>query len=125
MSERDFGGETKQPGTEWSRSIDVVTEANWEELMARGFEVLKPCVTPEDLPRYLPDARDLIGEERVATGDAFDETEQRPLRLKPGRGIYLRPYSTHYKDMLSYNKAALWKERGARAEVEDSDGSTS
>jgi hypothetical protein len=81
-------------------NIDAVTEENWQELAAEGISVLAPCLDDKTLPAYLQYAQSMWGVAHVLTGDAFDENEQRPLRLKPGHGIYVRPEGRQYFEEL-------------------------
>jgi hypothetical protein len=58
----------------------VIREDNWPEFAAQGFRPVTPNTD------Y---ARRVFGVEHVYTGDAFDYDEQRPLRHKPGIGVYV------------------------------------
>ncbi|MGD0197232.1 MAG: hypothetical protein ABSC56_04915 [Solirubrobacteraceae bacterium] len=91
------GGE---PGKEYVfPNLDAVTEDNWQELVAQGVTVLDPCIEDEPLFKAsLTLLQSTWGTGNVLTGDAFDEEEQRPLRLKPGRGIYVRREGQAYHD---------------------------
>jgi hypothetical protein len=80
-------------------NIDAVTEDNWQELAAQGVTVAYPCwESQEALRAGLRFAQGAYGTGNVLTGDPFDEEEQRPLRLKPGRGVYVRPEGLAFRD---------------------------
>jgi hypothetical protein len=60
----------------------VIREDNWTEYQAKGY-----VPVPEDLKG----AQNVFGTEHVFTGDAYDPDEERPLRHKPGVGVYVDP----------------------------------
>jgi hypothetical protein len=66
----------------------VISEDNWPEYEAKGF---KPISTILGTVRTLDYAQSHYGVEHVYTGDAYDDDAQRPLRHKPGTGIYVDP----------------------------------
>jgi hypothetical protein len=59
---------------------DVIHEDNWLEYEAKGF---RPVTTPFDY------AQSVYGIEHVYTGDEYDYEAERPLRHKPGTGVYV------------------------------------
>ena len=67
---------------------DVIHEDNWPEYAARGFRVVDRNL--ESIGE-VGLARARYGMEHVYTGDAWDEAEGRPLRHKPGIGVYVDP----------------------------------
>jgi hypothetical protein len=58
---------------------DVIHEDNWPDYEAQGFVAV---------PYDFSSAKTLFGTENVYSGDAFDPTELRPLRHKPGASVY-------------------------------------
>lgn len=82
-------------------NIDAVKEANWQEMSAQGVRVVDECLTTERSMRVaLKFAQAMWGTQNVLTGDAFDEKEQRPLHLKPGRGVYIRAEGLAYHETI-------------------------
>ena len=77
-------------------NLEAVHEDNWQELAAQGVTVLESCISDNDLPVYLQFCQATWGTPNVLTGDAFDEDAQRPLRLRPGHGLYVRPEGWQY-----------------------------
>ena len=77
---------------------DAVRESNWSEYEAQGFGVVWEAVDPDDSLGQLAFARDEFGIANVYTGDAFDHEADRPLRHKPGMGIYVSPEGVSYRD---------------------------
>lgn len=73
--------------------IDAITEENWPEYEARGFEPRSAHALDPEKGKWsaLELARDFYGIEHVYTGDAFDEQAGRPLRHKPGKSVYVSP----------------------------------
>jgi hypothetical protein len=67
---------------------DVIREDNWTEYAAQGFEAFVGHNPGSVELRFV---QGLYGVRHVYTGDAWDETEQRPLHHKPGIGIYVDP----------------------------------
>lgn len=58
----------------------AIREDNWPEYEAQGFE---------NMIGKLDSIQALYGAQYVFTGDEFDDDENRPLRHKPGIGIYV------------------------------------
>lgn len=98
--ERPSPGETDYNPNFVLPKRDVITEENWPEFAARGFEATHPSYDPEH-PAALDGARALFGIEHVYTGDAYDEEQGRPRRDLPGKGIYVSP-----EGMLNFVKHA-------------------
>ncbi len=69
----------------------AISEDNWEEYKALGFDVLHSAVSEEALAGKLQTSEGTYGATNVFTGDAFDEDADRPLRHKPGVGVYISP----------------------------------
>jgi hypothetical protein len=70
---------------------DRINEANWQEMRAKGFQMLVEQVdlgTPRG-QSSLKFWQDTYGREYVYTGSPFEWRERRPLDHKPGRGIYV------------------------------------
>lgn len=65
-----------------------IREDNWEEYQALGFGVLLSQEDPDTLALALSSCRACYGIEHVYTGHAYDAEAGRPLRHKPGTGIY-------------------------------------
>ncbi len=80
---------THEPNFELPRH-GVIREDNWAEYQARGFEAVDHAAEPTSTIE-LRFSQTIYGVEHVYTGDAWDEAEGRPLRLKPGVGIYADP----------------------------------
>jgi hypothetical protein len=106
---------------------DAVREDNWQEMVEQNVKVLIDCVALEELPKRMGTMQGLWGVEHILTGDAFDETEQRPLHLKPGRGIYVRlgddaQLHSHWEADQAFiaHRDALW-EAEARQRREQTD----
>jgi hypothetical protein len=78
---------------------DAVNEANWSEYQAKGFAVVSASVPDEvDVERYLTLVQGEYGVANVYTGEAFDRESGRPLRHKPGIGIYVSPEGIAHRD---------------------------
>src|SRR5215218_7232652 len=60
----------------------AIREDNWEDYRARG---LQPAHGPFEATQAI------AGVEHVYTGDAYDYEAGRPLRHKPGIGVYVDP----------------------------------
>lgn len=95
---------------EWAHThLDIITEKNHAEYWARGFHIVHdlPLTGDEDQDDInLRVAKLDYGNENVYTGEAFDETEGRPLHLKPGKTIYVSPEGIeHYKRILAEQQA--------------------
>lgn len=67
----------------------VIREDNWAEYKARGFQPL--WNTDQTSPNSDDFAQSLYGIAHVFTGDAYDDEAGKPLRHKPGIGIYVNP----------------------------------
>ncbi len=65
---------------------DAIHEDNWPEYEARGFEPI-----PDVSMSSLQGMRNIYGAHNVYTGDAYDGDAGRPLRHKPGGGLYTSP----------------------------------
>jgi hypothetical protein len=69
---------------------NIITEANWEEMKAKGFRILIEQVdlsTPGG-QKVLKGCQEDYGREYIYTGAAFEWNERRPLDNKPGHGLY-------------------------------------
>lgn len=75
----------------------VIRENNWSEYEAQGFRPV-----PEDEKS----AEIYYGVANVYTGDAYDWEAERPLRHKPGVGVYTNPAGLEH----SQASAADWAE---------------
>jgi len=72
----------------------VVSEAEWEQLHASGIENVYESLDEADTEQFrrvLAREREIFGAENVLLGDAFDAKSGRPLRHKPGTGVYATP----------------------------------
>jgi hypothetical protein len=69
----------------------AISEDTWPEYQARGFQPIYNAADDKELVLRLRLTQGGYGTEHVYTGDAYDETEQRPLRHKPGIGVYVDP----------------------------------
>ncbi len=81
-SEASGQGHEYEPNFELTHH-GAIREDNWAEYEAKGFQPV------EDLG--LRFVQGFYGVEHVYTGDAYDEKAARPLRHKPGTGIYVSP----------------------------------
>jgi hypothetical protein len=84
MADHQEGSST---GTDYTPDFElprhgVIHEGNWMEYQAQGF-----LPVPEDLEA----TQNLCGAENVYTGDEYDYDAGRPLRHKPGVGVYVSP----------------------------------
>jgi hypothetical protein len=72
---------------------DVISEDNWQEYEAKGYGFLEnqDSLTDPAQRSELDRIKRIFGSENVVTGHAFDLAERRPLRHKPGIGIYIAP----------------------------------
>jgi hypothetical protein len=89
----------------------VIREDNWPEYQARGFV---PVGTSDGSPRSLAWPQACYGIGHVYTGDAFDYAEQRPLRHKPGVGIYTEPDGLVYRDEWQHEMEEWLRHRERR-----------
>lgn len=71
---------------------DVIHEGNWAVYEAQGFVSLPNA----GLLNEVRSAQITYGVENVYTGDKWDYGAKRPLRHKPGRGIYIHPDGLAY-----------------------------
>lgn len=85
---------------------DVIHEDNWLEYEARGFF---PVQAPLDIA---PD--EFFSTEHVYTGHAFDYEAGRPLRHKPGVGVYTSPEGIRYFKALYAEHKDLFEAAGIR-----------
>jgi hypothetical protein len=97
-----------EPNFELSRR-GVIREDNWPAYLANGFFVTLQVDAAEDLPEQLKWMQDIYGGEYVYTGDAWDYLEERPLRHKPGIGIYVDPEGL--KNVAAYRAKRFPEER--------------
>jgi len=107
MSEEHGASEHADSNAEFTRpNIDAVTEENWEQFAAQGVMPITSSVPEKRLQIHLRFLQLNWGAANILTGDAYDEVEKRPLRHKPGRGIYMRPeglaYHEEYKESLRH-----------------------
>ncbi len=72
----------------------IVSEANWAELQQQGVRNLVEAI-PDDDDDALRDELKwkglFYGGANLLLGDAFDKDAGRPLRNKPGLGLYTTP----------------------------------
>jgi hypothetical protein len=73
------------------KNFGTIREDNWGEYKARGFRFIGDGDEDPTRAGKLGHARMYYGDEHVYTGDAWDETEARPLRHKPGISLYADP----------------------------------
>lgn len=66
----------------------AIREENWAEYEAQGFRPITN-VDSDRLPLHLRVAQGHYGTAHVYTGDAYDHETGRPLRHKPGTGLYV------------------------------------
>lgn len=71
----------------------VIREDNWPQYKAKGF---MPLSGDASSPRSLWYAQVHYGVQHVYTGDAYDDEAERPLRHKPGLGLYVDPEGLAY-----------------------------
>lgn len=83
---------------------EVVREDNWAEYEVGGFSVLWESIDPEDSLGLVSVARHEFGMANVFTGDAYDNDAGRPLRHKPGMGVYVSPDGVAYRAAQRANK---------------------
>lgn len=88
---------------------DAVREDNWTEYEAAGIRVERQVVSDSDFDHEYDRAQTYYGFENVYSGDAFDEKEGRPLRHKPGRGIYVLPEGYESFDHHKAEIKAFWE----------------
>jgi hypothetical protein len=96
---------------------DAVREDSWAEYEAAGIKVEKRVVSDSNFDDEYDRAQTYYGVENVYSGDAFDEKEGRPLRHKPGRGIYVLPegyerFDRHRAEMKAFREAHASSETG-------------
>ena len=88
---------------------NAIREDNWAEYEARGF-------TPVSLPfRY---AQMIFGVEHVYSGDAFSWKEERPLRHKPGSGVYVAPEGEQFAIEQEREREERHRQRQEREEAD-------
>lgn len=76
-----------------------ISEENWLEYEAQGARNVIESIPEEDeeaLRKELEWGRRYYGAENILLGDAFDADAGRPLRLKPGIGIYVTAEGGEY-----------------------------
>ncbi len=73
---------------------DAVSEAEWELLHSKGVCWLQNIERGEEAHLFQK-MQMLFGVENVFTGDGYSTEENRPLRLRPDRGIYIRVERRH------------------------------
>jgi len=104
----------------------VVSEANWEELKARGVRNIVPVIPEDDdkaLRERLEESGRAYGVEHLLLGDAYDGEAGRPLRLKPGLGLYataegIEQSGTHHgPPILKLGNRRRVARPGLRAEI--------
>jgi hypothetical protein len=68
----------------------IISEDNWPEYEAQGVGNVIDAIPEEDdaIRRALSDKVRIYGDANILLGDAFDADAGRPLRHKPGIGIY-------------------------------------
>jgi hypothetical protein len=66
----------------------AIREDNWPEYEARGFQ---PIMNSDGSLVSIGVIQDSYGTAHVYTGDAYDGETGRPLRHKPGTGLYTDP----------------------------------
>jgi hypothetical protein len=84
---------------------DVVHEDNWSEYEARGFVPVAAA---------LDDAQECFSTEHIYTGHAFDYEAGRPLRHKPGVGVYASPEGIEYFKELYIEHKEWFEAQGWR-----------
>jgi hypothetical protein len=92
-----------------------ISEENWLEYEAQGVHNLVESMSEEDEEALREElARDgyYYGTENLLLGDAFDVESGRPLRLKPGIGIYVTAqgrehYRQHFDESTSVQTAPV------------------
>ena len=85
---------------------DVIHEDNWLEYEARGFFPVP--IAALDL------AQEFFSTEHIYTGHAFDYEAGRPLRHKPGVGVYTSPEGFRYFKGLYAEHKDLFEAAGIR-----------
>ena len=68
----------------------AIREDNWADYQTQGFVPVHNVEDSKDV-FFLRVEQNAFGVENTYTGDAYDYDEQRPLRHKPGFGIYTNP----------------------------------
>jgi hypothetical protein len=89
----------------------AIREDNWPEHQAAGFQ---PIWNSDGSARSFGFAQMLYGTEHVYTGDAYDDGERRPLRHKPGVGLYTDPDGVTFHAEKKRKREDYWREREAR-----------
>lgn len=75
--------------------LNAITESNWPEYQAKGY-VFHENIPAQGAALALPEVTAQVWErEDVLLGQAFDETEGRPLANMPGIGVYFGPELPH------------------------------
>lgn len=90
---------------------DVIHEDNWPQYQARGF------VEVSELGLDL--AQSLYGAENVYTGDSYDYSATRPLRHKPGIGVYVSPDGLKRREAVRAEWERLRDERSRQHQGDD------
>jgi hypothetical protein len=90
----------------------VIHEDNWAEYEARGFEHLRDSLDFAHSPHDLNFAQTFYGVENVYTGDSYDDDAKRPLRHKPGVGIYVSPEGIKYREAQRAEHARWMRQHG-------------
>jgi hypothetical protein len=102
MSETPQGDESQQRQQDREPNFTlprhgVIREDNWAEYEAQGFR---------PVPEEEKSAASYYGVANVYTGDAWDWDAERPLRHKPGVGVYTNSAGLEH----SQTTAAEWEE---------------
>lgn len=100
---------------------DAVREDNWEEYKSKGFGVLWPSIDRDDYgERVVTYAQWEFGTGNVYTGDSYDDEAGRPLRHKPGMGIYVSPEGVEYHDARRAQRLKYEDARRAQRQAQSS-----
>jgi hypothetical protein len=86
---------------------DAIREGSWAEYEAKGF-----VPTPFDFDY----AQGVYGPEHVYSGDEFSWAEGRPLRHKPGTGVYVSPEGIRLASERKHEQQERLRERRERGE---------
>lgn len=95
---------------------DVVHEDNWEEFRAKGWVAV---------PEELKGAQAYFGTENVYTGDAYDVDADRPLRHKPGVGVYVTPEGLKHLEQKKQDRGLQSSSGGSSSEESSSEDPSS
>jgi hypothetical protein len=90
---------------------DAIREDNWAQYCG-AVVVLWESLPDERASRWLASEQLRYGAGNVYTGDAYDYEEDRPLRHKPGKGIYVSEAGLAYS---AYRKQAFEAYEARRA----------